>query len=210
MYLSSVQSIQTAFMAEEWVDHALDTMRDAKAKQEAVERAHSNADKKLKDTIAQLAEVEKARRNVESALLGYEKQATEALEAQKKAENKLALTVVELKQENKQLETKEKEKVEAKQVAYDAGMTKATESLTTQLRDVTRAFCLEVWGQALSVAGVDAELELGAPDKVYYPPTLRLAPTPSLLPVNTSFTPKSSSAQLSDDTSFTLAKVKEK
>ena len=32
MYLSSVQSIQTAFMAEEWVDHALDTMRDAKAK----------------------------------------------------------------------------------------------------------------------------------------------------------------------------------
>ena len=56
-----------------------------------------NADKKLKDTIAQLAEVEKARRNVESALLGYEKQATEALEAQKKAENKLALTVVELK-----------------------------------------------------------------------------------------------------------------
>ena len=56
-----------------------------------------NADKKLKDTISQLAEVEKARRNVESALLSYEKQATEALEAQKKAENTLALTVVELK-----------------------------------------------------------------------------------------------------------------
>ena len=56
-----------------------------------------NANKKLKDTISQLAEVENARRNVESALLGYEKQATEALEAQKKAENKLALTVVELK-----------------------------------------------------------------------------------------------------------------
>ena len=65
MYLSSMQFVQATFMAEEWVDHALDTVRDAKAKQEATEKAHSNADKKLKETIAQLAEVEKARRNVE-------------------------------------------------------------------------------------------------------------------------------------------------
>ena len=65
MYLSSMQFVQAIFMAEEWVDHALDTVRDAKAKQEATEKAHLNADKKLKETIAQLAEVEKARRNVE-------------------------------------------------------------------------------------------------------------------------------------------------
>ena len=60
-----MQFVQAIFMAEEWVDHALDTVRDAKAKQEATEKAHSNVDKKLKETIAQLAEVEKARRNVE-------------------------------------------------------------------------------------------------------------------------------------------------
>ena len=42
----------------------------------------------------------------------------------------MALTVVELKQANKQLETKEKEKAEAEQAAYDAGMTKTAESLT--------------------------------------------------------------------------------
>ena len=60
-----MQFVQAIFMAEEWVDHALDTVRDAKAKQEATEKAHSNEDKKLKETIAQLAEVEKARRNVE-------------------------------------------------------------------------------------------------------------------------------------------------
>ena len=65
MYLSSMQFVQAIFMAEEWVDHALDTVRDAKAKQEATEKAYSNVDKKLKETIAQLAEVEKARRNVE-------------------------------------------------------------------------------------------------------------------------------------------------
>ena len=42
--------------------------------------------------------MEKAHRNAEFALKGYEKQAVDALEAQKKAENKMALIVVELKQ----------------------------------------------------------------------------------------------------------------
>ena len=72
----------------------------------------------------------------------------------------MALTVVELKQANKQLETKEKEKAEAEQAAYDAGMTKTAESLTAQLRDVAHAFCLKVWGQALNAAGVDTESKL--------------------------------------------------
>lgn len=55
-------------------------------------------------------------------------------------------------------------------------MTKTAQSLTDQPRDVAQAFCLEVWGQALSVAGVNTDLELRALDKVYYPPTLRLTP----------------------------------
>ena len=52
--------------------------------------------------------------------------------------------MVELKQLQKQLEAKDAEKAKAEQAAYDAGMTKTTESLTAQLRDVVRAFCLEV------------------------------------------------------------------
>ena len=32
------------------------------------------------------------------------------------------------------------------QAAYDAGITKTTQSLTTQLKDVAQAFYLEVWG----------------------------------------------------------------
>ena len=177
MYLLFVQFIQVAFMAEEWVDHSLEMARDAKAKQEAAKKAHTDADKKLKETIAQLAEVEKTCKKAKSALSGYEKQVTKALKAQRKVENKMALIVVELKQVNKQLETMEKEKVEAKQAAYDAGMTKAVESLTIQLKDITRAFYLKVWGQALTATRIGTKSELWAPDKVYYPPTLRLAPT---------------------------------
>ena len=60
-------------MAKEWVDHSLDMAREAKNKLEAVEKAHENTDKKLKETLAQLIEVEKAYRNVESGLKGYEK-----------------------------------------------------------------------------------------------------------------------------------------
>lgn len=177
MYLLFVQFIQVAFMAEEWMDHSLKMAKDVKAKQEAAKKAHTDANKKLKETIAQLAEVEKTCKNAKSALSGYEKQVVEALKAQRKAENKMALIVVELKQVNKQLETMEKEKVEAKQAAYDAGMTKAVESLTIQLKDITRAFYLKVWGQALTATRIGIESELWAPDKVYYPPTLRLAPT---------------------------------
>ena len=58
-------------------------------------------------------------------------------------------------------------------------MTKISHNLTAQLRDVARAFCLEVWGQALTAAGVSIELELRALDKVHYLPALRLAPSPS-------------------------------
>lgn len=57
-------------------------------------------------------------------------------------------------------------------------MTKTAQSLIAQLRDIARAFCLDVWGEALNTAGVSTKLELRAPDRVYYPPTLRLAPNP--------------------------------
>ena len=42
----------------------------------------------------------------------------------------MALTMVELKQANKQLETMEKEKAVVEQAAYDTRMTKAVKSLT--------------------------------------------------------------------------------
>lgn len=122
----------------------------------------------------------------------------------------MALIVVELKQANKQLEINEKTKAEAEQAAYDAGMTKAAESLTTQLKDVAHAFCLEVWGQALNVIGVNTESELWAPDKVYYPLALPLAPTPPQPPAEVSSAPLSSSAQTGDAPSSTSAKGMEK
>ena len=50
-----------------------------------------------------------------------------------------------------------------------------------------------MWGQALTIAGISIESELRAPDKVYYPPALHLAPNPTQLAVDPIFV--SASAQ---------------
>ena len=84
-------------MAEEWVDHALNQARQAEGKLASAKKVHAEVDKKLKETLAQLIEVKKAQKNTEAALNNFEKQATESLEAQRKAKNKLALNMVELK-----------------------------------------------------------------------------------------------------------------
>lgn len=66
---------------------------------------------------------------------------------------------------------------QVKQVAYDVGMTKESESLITLLRDAARAFCMEVWSLALSAAGISEDSELRAPNRIYYPSALSLAPS---------------------------------
>lgn len=72
--------------------------RKVEGKASAVEKTHVETNQKLKETLTQLIEVEKSWKSAEATLSNFEKQAVESLEAQKKAENKLALTVVELKQ----------------------------------------------------------------------------------------------------------------
>lgn len=98
---------------------------------------------------------------------------------------------------------------QAQQVAYDTGMTKASESLIAQLRDVARAFYIEVWGQALSATRVSEDSELRAPDRIYYPPALRLASTLSQPPTDTNVAPPSSSDQPASTPSVCPSKVKE-
>ena len=60
-------------------------------------------------------------------------------------------------------------------------MTKSTQSLTVELRDVARAFYLEVRGEAINATGVGVDSDLGGPGKVYYPLALH-ATTSSTLP----------------------------
>lgn len=101
----------------------------------------------------------------------------------------MALIIVELKQVKKQLEAKEAEMSQAKQATYDASIMKASKSLRAQLRDVARVFCMEVWSKALSAIGISEDSELRAPDKIYYPSALCLAPSLPQLPTDPNVAP---------------------
>ena len=59
--------MQAAFVAEEWVDHALGQAREAGGKLEATEKAYAKTKKRLKDILFHLAEVEKSRQNAKFA-----------------------------------------------------------------------------------------------------------------------------------------------
>ena len=93
--------MQIAFVAKEWVNHALGQAREAGGKLEATEKAHAKTEKRLEDTFFHLAEVEKSRKNTEFALPWFEKQVEEAKASQKKAESQLALAMVKAKQQQK-------------------------------------------------------------------------------------------------------------
>ena len=67
-----------------------------------------------------------------------------------------------------------------------------------------------MWGQALTAAGVNTESKLRAPNRVYYPPALCLAPSLSQPSVDPSSAPTSSSAQPATTPFATPAKEKVK
>jgi len=67
-----------------------------------------------------------------------------------------------------------------------------------------------VWGQALTAVGVSTESEFRAPNRVYYPPALCLAPSLSQPSVDPSSAPTSSLAQPATTLFATPAKEKVK
>ena len=81
-------------------------------------------------------------------------------------------------------------------------MTKSTQSLTVELRDVARAFYLEVRGEAINATGVGVDSDLGGGGhKVYYLLALRFATSSTLPqpdPSSNSLAPKSMVAPTSE------------
>ena len=75
----------------------------------------------------------------------------------------------------------EKAKDQAKQNGYDVGITETEKALKAEVSGVCRAYCLQVWNEALNLAGVEASLALRIAENVYYPPTIR-APSSSASP----------------------------
>ena len=131
--------MQASFVVEEWVDHALSKSREVENKLANSDEALAKVEKKYKDSLFHLLEAEKGRKSVGAALGMAKKQAEEMRVSLKKTETQLALAKEQIKLQLKDLEGKEAKKAKAEQAAYDAGITKPTQSLTAQLRDVAQA-----------------------------------------------------------------------
>ena len=166
--------MQAFFIAEGQVDHTLSKSRKIEGKLTHSEKALVDFENKLKQAIFHLAEVEKGCKNAKATLAGLEKQAEELRASLKNSETQLALAMEKTKQQQKLLKDKDAERAKAEQAAYDAGMTKTTQSLTAQLRDVACTFCVKVQSKAFNIARVEADSNLRGANKVYYPSALRL------------------------------------
>lgn len=113
-----------------------------KTKRVAVDKALDEAEKWYKESLFHLVEAEKGCKSAKAALGRAKKQVEELRVQLRKTDKQFTSTQEQVKLQLKELEAKDAEKAKAEQAAYDVGMTKTTQSLATQLQDITLAFCL--------------------------------------------------------------------
>lgn len=106
--------MQTSFVVEEWVDHALSKSRQAENKLVASDRALAKVEKKYKDSLFCQAEAERGCKSAKAAQGGAEKQAEELWVLLKKTVEQLTLVKEQIKPQLKELEGKDAENAKAK------------------------------------------------------------------------------------------------
>ena len=68
----------------------------------------------------------------------------------------------------------EKERDEAEQHGYDVGVAETEDALQTEVPTVCRAHCAQTWEEALNQAGIEASSDLRKPERIIFPPALRI------------------------------------
>ena len=65
---------------------------------------------------------------------------------------------------------------QAEQKGYDVGLVKTKKALRAEISGVCRTYCLQVWNEAINLAGmvgIKASLTFRRVENVYYPPTIQ-------------------------------------
>ena len=98
-----------------------------------------------------------------------------ALKQQLEATNKLKDQAEKARIQAKEEKVKaEKERDEAEQHGYDVGVAETEDALQTEVPTVCRAHCAQTWEEALNQAGIEASSELRKPERIIFPPALRI------------------------------------
>ena len=72
----------------------------------------------------------------------------------------------------------EKAREEAEQHGYDIGVAEIEDTLRAEVPAVCRAYCTQIWEEALNRAGVEASSELRRPENIFFPQAIRASNLP--------------------------------
>jgi len=142
------------------VDDAHAQLKNEEARHVVVVKTLVMAEKKIKDLGTKLTEADREKKSIEAALADAVKQAKDQCLQLRRAEEQLAIAHEQFEAQKKELEKKE-------------------EVLEAQVTGVYQDYCLQVWTEALNLAGVGASSDLRKTENIFYPSALRIAAPPA-------------------------------
>ena len=170
-----MQFIQTTFRAKEVVDASHRQMKDEKGRQVVAVKAFKVAEKRLKESDAKLIKAKRGRKSAEAAVDNAQRQAKTQCKQLRLTEDELPAAREQIKLLKKKLKDAEKARDQVEQEGYDVWVTETEEALRAEVSRVCRAYCLQVWNEALNLAGVEASSTLRKAENVYYPPAIQVS-----------------------------------
>ena len=158
------------------MDDAHAQPKDEEARRVVAIQTLAIVEKRIKDLVTKLAEADREKKSIKA---GTEKQAEDQRLQLHKAEEQLAVAKEQIEAQKKEMEKVEEATTRAEQNGYDIGVKETKDILRAQVTRVCRGYCLQVWTEALNLAGLGASSELRRTKNIFYPAALRVAVQPS-------------------------------
>ena len=156
---------------------------DLKQKLKTEEQAKKSADAALKGAKTR-AESQRKLANEAKEQLAASKEQVAALKQKLEEANKLKDQAEKAKMQAEEDKVKaKKERDEAEQHGYDVGIAETKDALRAEVPTVCRAYCNQTWEEALNQAGIEASSELGKPERIIFPPALRILNQTEIAPL---------------------------
>ena len=168
-FVAFFQAIQATNIVKEWVDDAHAELKNEEACRVVAVKTLTMVEKKIKDLGTKLIEVDREKKSVETTLAGTEKQAEDQCLQLHKAEEQLAITCEQIEAKKRELEKKKEALAKAEQSSYDTKVKETKDTLRAQVMGVSRGYYLQVWTEALNLAGVGSSSDLRKTKNIFYP-----------------------------------------
>ena len=165
---------------EETTNYCHRQIKEEEGRRNAVVGAFIMAERSIQKLKRKLLEKERERKSAAAALDNAEKQAEGQRILLRNVEDQLAVSRTQINALKKKFEEveearelAEKAQDQAKQDRYDLGVAETEKALRAEVSGVCRAYCSQVWNEALNQAKVEASSVLRRAESVYYPPAIR-------------------------------------